>query len=83
MKQACIAEAVGVLMECFGVEAAEAESILRSWSAHHDTSVTTIAHVLVHQIWLGDEHPEDRTLTRAVEECLRRLPGRATQPLSR
>jgi hypothetical protein len=79
MKQAtCIDEAVGVLMECFGVEAVEAEAILRSWSERHHTSVTTIAQVLVHQIWRGDQRPEDRMLTRAVEESLRRLPDRVS-----
>ena len=75
MKQAgCIEEAVGVLRECFGVDASEARTILRSWSDDHYEPMATIAHVLVHQIWRGDERPEDRTLTRAVEESLRRLP---------
>ncbi|WP_460662840.1 ANTAR domain-containing protein [Kribbella swartbergensis] len=73
----CIEEAVGVLMECFGIEAAEANAILKSWSADQKTPVTTIAHVLVHQIWRGDERTEDRELTRALEESLRQLPKSA------
>jgi hypothetical protein len=76
----CIEEAVGVLMECFGVDAAEANAILKSWSAEQQTPITTIAHVLVHQIWRGDERTEDRELTRALEERLRQLPTSPLQP---
>lgn len=78
MKRAvCVDEAVSVLMGCFGIDATEAETILRRWSADNHSSVVTVAHVLVHQVWRGDEPPSDRRLARAVEEQLRRLPGPA------
>ncbi|MEV4263907.1 hypothetical protein [Kribbella sp. NPDC049584] len=75
MKRAAgINEARSILTTWFGVEAADCDELLRTWSEQTQAPAGKLAAVLIHEIWEGEPTVEDRVLVRFLEERLRRLP---------
>jgi len=76
MKRAAdINEARSILTTWFGVEAADCDELLCTWSEQTQAPVGKLAAVLIHEIWEGEPTVEDRVLVRFLEERLRRLPA--------
>jgi hypothetical protein len=73
-------KATGLLMDWYGVTAAQAETLIINWAYECRRSPEAVARVLVHQIWLGDEAYAERTLARTLEHALRNLPGVLPRP---
>jgi hypothetical protein len=78
----CLEQAKGLLMECFGVTATQAEALITTWARDCHRSPTAVAQVLVYQVWQGDETYADTSVARTVEHALRVLPDELTSPVA-
>jgi predicted TIM-barrel enzyme len=67
-------QAVGVLMEEFGVSAGQAREFLQASAGVCGRPVELVAEVFVHQVWTGDDTYCDRNVARTLERALRDLP---------
>jgi hypothetical protein len=69
-----VEQAVGVLMESFGVDASQARDFIEHSAAASGRPAELVAEVFVHQIWEGDDTCCDRNVARTLERALRDLP---------
>jgi hypothetical protein len=69
-----VEQAVGVLMEEFGVSAAQAREFLQASAGVCGRPAELVAEVFVHQVWNGDDTYCDRDVARTLERALRDLP---------
>jgi hypothetical protein len=71
----CLDKATELLMDWFGVNAPQADALIATWARDCHRSRRAVAHVLVHQIWQGDEAYADLAAARTLEHALRNLPA--------
>lgn len=71
----CSVQAKQLLQGWFGVPANQAEALIARWARHCRRSPEAVAHVLVHQVWQGDQTAADPVVARTLEHALRNLPG--------
>ncbi|GAA1520581.1 hypothetical protein GCM10009741_21620 [Kribbella lupini] len=69
-----VEEAVGVLMESFGVSASRAREFIEASAGDCGRPSELVAEVFVHQVWMGDDTCCDRAVARTLERALRDLP---------
>ena len=79
--RALVEQAKGILILLYRIDAEQAFDVLRDWARHTDSTVMTVAHILVHAVCMEDDSREWNAAVRDhVEAAVGRLDG-IRQPL--
>lgn len=74
--RALVEQAKGVLILLYRINSEQAFGVLRDWAKETDTTVVTVAQVLVHAVCMGDDSREwDDVVRSHVEAAVGRLDG--------